>query len=282
MFLTKVREKNAFSGQRKLEELKIVNIETIAFAVACNDTAVLTRDFLASPDIANNKYSAAVEKGMVSAAATYNVLLERLNNEYVVFAHQDVYFPAGWADQVLDNIDSLNSSGIEWLTLGCIGVGKDAKIRGHVWSSSIDQLIGESFESPVEVQSLDELVLIVNTRHGFKFDENLSGYHLYGTDIVQSGIKLGLKSYVINAPCIHNDKPKPILGSDYLKAYKYMQNKWRDEPRIYTTVMPLNKTTVHYHLRNLKQKRLQWINKVPVSFNDNPRLISVKLGFEKE
>jgi hypothetical protein len=143
-------------------------------------------------------------------------------------------------------------------------------------------LIGESFESPVEAQSLDELVLIVNTRHGYKFDENLPGYHLYGTDIVQSGLKSGLNSFIIDAPCIHNDKPKPILGKDYLEAYKYMQNKWRNKLRIYTTVMPLDKTTFHYHLRNLKQKRLQWINKVPASFNGNPRPLSVKLGFEKE
>lgn len=256
--------------------------ERIAFAVACNDTAVLTRDFLASPDIAAKKYITALELGMTSAAVTYNVLLKKLKTEYIVFAHQDVYFPTGWVQKVVDQIDSLNNGGIEWLALGCAGVGKNAKITGHVWSSSINHLIGENFKSPVEAQSLDELVLIVNTKHGFKFDENLPGYHLYGTDIVQSGIKSGLKSFIINAPCIHNDKPKPILRRDYLKAYKYMQKKWRKELRIYTTVMPLNKTTFQYHLRNLKQKRLQMINKVPPSFSGNPRSLSVKLGFEKE
>ena len=259
-----------------------MDIERIAFAVACNDTAVLSRDFLASPDIAAKKYIFALELGMTSAAVTYNVLLKKLKTDYIVFAHQDVYFPAGWAGLVLDYIDNLNNSGVEWLALGCAGVGQDAKITGHVWSSSINLLIGENFKTPVEAQSLDELVLIVNTRHGYKFDENLPGYHLYGTDIVQSGIKSGLKSFIINAPCIHNDKPKPILGGDYLKAYKYMQNKWRKELRIYTTVMPLNKTTFQYHLRNLKQKRLQLINKIPKSFSGSPRLLSVKLGFEKE
>ncbi|HVE59668.1 MAG TPA: hypothetical protein VNB22_22850 [Pyrinomonadaceae bacterium] len=259
-----------------------MNIERIAFAVACNDRAVLKRDFMASPDIAAGRYSAALESGMRSAAATYNALLKKLNTEFAVFAHQDVYFPAGWAELVLDQIDDLNNRGIEWLTLGCAGTGRDGKIAGHVWSSSINRLIGKNFESPVEAQSLDELVLIVNTGHGYKFDENLPGYHLYGTDIVQSGLKSGLKSFVINAPCIHNDKPKPILGRDYLEAYKYMQKKWRSELRIQTTVMPLDKTTFHYHLRNLKQKRLQWIKRLPASFNGNPRPLSVRLGFEKE
>lgn len=261
--------------------IETVNTEKIAFAVACNDTAVLRRDFLASPDAAGGKYWVALEAGMKSAAVTYNVLLEKLDAGYVVFAHQDVYFPSGWTRRVRYHIDRINESGVEWLALGCVGVGRDARIAGHVWSSSINRLIGENFEFPVEVQSLDELALIVNTKHGFRFDENLPGYHLYGTDIVQSGLKSGLKSFVIDAPCIHNDKPKPILGGDYLEAYKYMRKKWRGEPRIYTTVMPLNKTNVHYHLRNLKQKRLQWTNKVAPSFSGSPESLSVKLGFEK-
>lgn len=259
-----------------------MEIEKIAFAVACNDNGVLTRDFLASPDIAAGSCSAALESGMKSAAVTYNVLLKKLKTDYVVFAHQDVYFPAGWVRQILNYIDDFNKRNIEWLALGCAGIGLDGKIAGHVWSSSINRLIGQHFKTPVKVQSLDELVLIVNTKHGYEFDENLPGYHLYGTDIVQSGIKSGLQSFVIDAPCIHNDKPKPILGRDYLEAYKFMQNKWRNQLRIDTTVMPLGKTTFQYHLRNLKQKRLQWINKFPPAFSGDPRLLSVKLGFEKE
>ena len=257
--------------------------EMVTIAAAYNDEVVLKRDLMSSPDVCCDKLSLVVERGRASATITYNSILENNSSTYIVFAHQDVYLPAGWANKVLEYVEEIDQEvGGQWLALGCAGISLSGKIVGHVWSSSYNQVIGGAFQKPVEVQSLDELVIIVNTQHGYTFDDSLSGYHLYGTDIVQHGIQSRLKSFVIDAPVIHNDKPKPILGEDYLEAYKYMQNKWKAQLPILTTVMPINNSTFHFHIRNWRQRLHRLINETPELYQGDPRPLSIALGFERE
>jgi len=100
-------------------------------------------------------------------------------------------------------------------------------------------MVGAAIEKPQKVESFDELVLVVRQDAGLQFDDNLPGYHLYGTDIAQTALAAGRTAYAFDGPVIHNSMPIRRLDRSYRRAYDYMRGKWAGKLPILTSVMPL-------------------------------------------
>jgi hypothetical protein len=77
---------------------------------------------------------------------------------------------------------------------------------------------------------------------GLRFDPELPGFHLYGTDIVQSALAAGLEAYVFDGPVVHNSLPVTRLDDSYGRAYRHMQRKWTARLPIATTVIPITRS----------------------------------------
>lgn len=91
------------------------------------------------------------------------------------------------------------------------------------------------------VQSLDEHLLVLRAGSP-KFDANLPGFDLYGTDIVLSARQAGMKSYLLNTNVKHKTEGADgtafntrewwlkYNSDDFQKRANatkaYMQNKW--------------------------------------------------------
>lgn len=61
----------------------------------------------------------------------------------------------------------------------------DGRNAGLVWSNGLGREVRGVCEMPAQAISFDEVVLILRKDSGIRFDEQLPGFHLYGTDIVQ-------------------------------------------------------------------------------------------------
>ena len=105
---------------------------------------------------------------------------------------------------------------------------------------------------PQEVVSLDEIVLIVRRASGVNFDPALPSFHLYGTDIVLEARKLGMKSYVVDLPVIHNAKPVVRLDRSYISAYNFMVRKWKPLLPWPTVIVELSRNPLILMLRRLR------------------------------
>jgi hypothetical protein len=162
-----------------------------------------------------------------------------------------VYLPLNWISGVSLCIEKLEKVDLDWAVLGVAGATAEGVV-GHLWSSGINKEIGKRFDGAIEVESLDELLLVVNVKNNIRFDENLPGFHLFGTDIVQIAKSQGLKSYVIDLPVIHNDRPKYVFDGSYIDNYKFMQSKWKKILPIQTSTEKINKSIIGLYLRNLK------------------------------
>ena len=197
--------------------------------VAVNNDAVLENTLLQSPDIDSN-CQVLLKRGFPSAGAAYNSGLAEGTSEIVVFAHQDVYFPKGWKEDLDRSIRALEKKHSEWGVLGVFGIsaGIDGKPTGHCYSTGLRRVVGEPFSKPVRARSLDELVLIVRRNSGLSFDDKLSGFHLYGTDICLSAHFAGLDCHIVPAFCIHNSNGVKYLPPAYWRCYFYMRHKWRN------------------------------------------------------
>lgn len=246
--------------------------------VASNDDAVLQGNLLSSEITANEQTELLVQQKFDSAALAYNDGLMRARSDLVLFVHQDVYIPTSWQETFRQAIKNLQ--GRPWGVLGIIGKSRENRVIGRTWSTGIGKEIGCRILTPELAESLDELLIVVNKKTGICFDERLPGFHLYGTDIVQTAKRSGWETYVINAPVIHNSLPVKKLGSDFSLAYRYMQRKWHRKLPIPTLTASI--TQYGWPLTKITLKQLfKKDNRSIYQRLDNPRNKAQELGYEK-
>lgn len=198
-----------------------------SLVVASNDEAVLGGTLLASPCI-DSGCEVIVKRGFSSATTAYNAGLAEAHNEIVVFAHQDVYLPETWLRDLQRALQQLTQQDPNWGVLGVFGIadGDSKEWVGHCYSTGLSRVLGKSFEAPMPVTSLDELLLIVRRSSGLSFDQALPGFHLYATDICMQAEQRGMRNYVIPAFCIHNSNGLKYYPRSYWQAYMYVRRKW--------------------------------------------------------
>ena len=252
---------------------------------AVNDTAVLEANLRASPAIATDSGRLIVLRDQPSASIAYNTGLETTAARICVFAHQDVYLPFGWEKLLAKRVAELDSLDPNWALAGLAGIDLNGNFAGRCWSTGLGREFGVQFDDPVPVQSLDELLIVLNRKSGIRFDPGLPSFHLYATDIVQTALSSGKGAYVIDAPVVHNSVPTPTLRGGYMQAYDYMRRKWRDRLPIITLVTRI--TRLGWNLRILHM-RLFWFSakrrkrsRVAASLpRPDPKGIARTLGYE--
>ncbi|ULA68475.1 MAG: Glycosyl transferase family 2 [Nitrospira sp.] len=252
--------------------------------VAVNNEQTLATNLLRSPLLNNAGVSLQLQRGYRSASAAYNAALSRCENELVIFVHQDVYIPAEWENAVLRNISCLNGMDPDWAVLGVYGVMGSGTHIGHVWSSGLNKVLGSQFDVPVPVESLDELLIIVKRSSCVTFDDQLPGYHLYATDLVQTAKSRAGTAYAICAPVIHNSLPSLYQRNDYFEAYQYVARKWKAHLPIVTCVAPITRSLVSYLGLRLRHRMNEWryrnVNRQDLDRCYDPLHIAKQLNFE--
>jgi hypothetical protein len=146
-----------------------------------------------------------------SAAEAYNHGGAQAKGDYVMFVHQDLWLVTRtWledAERVLKGLPSLGVAGVAGM------VSMSEKSRTSQWASASCFYLDETtvvehdaIRAPVEVETLDECLLLV-PRPVFdklKFDEaTFDGWDCYAADYCLCAKTMGLKAYVIPAPCSH-------------------------------------------------------------------------------
>lgn len=214
-------------------------LDQVCIVCASNDEECLTRNLMASPMIAEGGVPVHVERGAPSASIAYNRGLDATTAPYVIFAHQDVYFPPHWEEKLAATIARLDTEHPEWALVAPFGMSLDSRHIGDVWSTSQSDRVGAPVSAPTEVQSFDELVIVLRRDTGIRFDEKLPLYHLYGTDIVQIARAAAKGAYVADLPVVHNDGFHEKLRADFTAGYTYVRRKWRHALPLRTPVVKI-------------------------------------------
>lgn len=252
----------------------------LCIVVASNDEPCLQQNLLAS-DMVRAGVPVHVERGAVSAAAAYNRGLDATTADIVVFAHQDVYFPPGWDGLLRQTLADIARHDPGWALVAPFGVSEAGRHVGDVWTTSLGRRLGGPLPAPVRAQSFDELVIVMRRASGLRFDETLPGFHLYGTDIVQTAAARGQAAYVAWLPVVHNDKFHDVLGEDFARSYRYMWHKWRRR-------LPLRTPVVWIRWHGLSLAWSQWQARAAMPERrakasdtaTDPRLFSAASGWE--
>ena len=256
-------------------------INHLCIVVACNDSASLSQNLLASEIVSNRGIQVHVERGAPSASVAYNRGLAATTQPIVIFAHQDVYFPPGWGDRLLTLIKMLDQYDPDWALLAPFGMSETGKHIGDAWTTSLSRRVGQVVSTPTPAQSFDEMVIILRRASGVRFDDALPRFHLYGTDIVQTATAQGKGAYVADLPVVHNDGFHDRLRQDFAESYHYVRRKWRENLPLRTPVLWLRWHGLSLLLYRLRAARsLENRRAVAGNTATDPRVFSAQCGWE--
>lgn len=245
-----------------------------------NDEAVLEYCLKRSPDIASGAVKLRTYSNYSSAGAAYNRAIDEATGDILVLAHQDVYLPAGFLAHLHEQVTQLNEMDPDWAVAGAIGLNPNREVRGAVWVSSFQRVLGVRVSAPVPAICVDELLIIVRLKSGVRFDEALPGFHMYGVDVIHTARSRGLESYILDAPVVHHSRPVMSLGGGYRVAYKYMQKKWRNNLPIFNLICTIYPTSLWLTWRDFKLRRRHGGRTDRPEPVGDPVLIAQAAGFE--
>ena len=186
----------------KSTKLGVVTSSLFDFDPACS--------IATSPAIVNHDVPWVHISGTRNVCAAYNYAWNKIKADYLAFTHTDVYLPPEWEQQVLDQIDKVAAFDLLWGAIGPAGVmckGSGEKMFcGHIQDR--DRLLRVE-GLPIEVFSLDEVMVIMRRMSQYEWDENMPTYHLSATELCMRLREAGHRSYAIDAP-IRHDSQYPI------------------------------------------------------------------------
>jgi hypothetical protein len=200
-----------------------------------------------------------LKEGYSSAAKAYNEGIFEAKSDLLIFVHQDIFLPETWPKDFSRALDILDRKDPNWGVIGCYGVTREKKGWGHIYSTGLQKIVGASFVEPRQVQTLDEIVIIMRKSAGLKFDSNLPNFHLYGADICLTAERAGMVNYAIDAFCIHNSNQLISFPSDFYECYRYIKKKYREKLPIQTSCIRITKFDGQYYRYKASQaiKRLK-------------------------
>ena len=171
------------------------------------------------------------EARFAGAAAALNHGATQATGEWIIFLHQDVeLLGADWLERAEGYLRRLDAGG--WHGV----VGRTAVGRWRGLLRDRDMVFGEPFAEPLEVQTLDEIVLIHRNRgpgHVY-FDEGVPGWHAYGVDVCCGSIRAGSRNFILPLPVWHDSASTNIAGLKQAHAYVWAKHASAFR-RIYTT-----------------------------------------------
>ena len=163
-------------------------------------------------------------------------IIEEKGGDVAVLAHQDMFFRKGWLDQLRLQIAKLPDS---WVVAGIIGKDMDGRICGRIHDMRMPLHFATEHDFPHPASCFDECCIIVNMSKGFRFDEDLPGFHLYGTLCVLQAWEMGGTAWILNAFAEHYCL-RPFTwfpDKEFESCYKWLHEKFPNAKKIDTTAI---------------------------------------------
>ncbi len=125
-----------------------------------------------------------------------NQALDSAEEPYVIACHQDILLDQGPAfGHLVSQLKLLNAKHPDWAVAGnCGGKSNLAEIY-HLHDPNG---FHHAAPLPQQVQTLDENFLVIRCASGVRCSADLSGFHLYATDLCLHAAELGLSCFVID------------------------------------------------------------------------------------
>jgi hypothetical protein len=203
------------------------------------------------------------DKNQFEPFSSINEALRQTTEPYVLFCHQDILFNKGDGfKNLVARLKELNELDPKWSVAGNAGVNERFKYVIKISDANNSYNWTGSF--PQKVFSLDENFLVINMKNKPKCSPELTGFHLYGSDICLNAIKNGNTNYVINFHLTHLSGGN--TGREFMDCLEKFRKKWAEEFNFCYHKTITGKETCFSRYKLLKKFGLYKLLKKPILF----------------
>jgi hypothetical protein len=150
-----------------------------------------------------------------------NLFLRAAKGKHIIICHQDIELINDDIDKLDDRLSELDKIDQKWAVAGNAG-GKYKSNLGELAIRITDPHGADVSRGPFpsRVTSLDENFILVKAGANLALSGNLSGFHLYATDLCIIASILGYNTYVIDFHLNHKSPGKLRKGKELLDGEK--------------------------------------------------------------
>lgn len=157
-------------------------------------------------DTSRYQYISNIGSNTYDAYAGLNLMISQATTPYIILCHQDLTLIKDGYDDLVARLTELDQLDPAWAVAGNAGgVGKGDYAVHFTNFQGKTVRIGTL---PAKIQSLDENFIILKRSANLGFSRDLSGFHLYGTDIVIQAMLRGNTGYAIDFHLHHHGEGK--------------------------------------------------------------------------
>lgn len=200
----------------------------ISFIVPINNRRILGDNFQVSPIFqGQHPHQLILLENQSSAAQALENGTRMAQHDFVVYAHQDVYFPHKWdaifSRKVINALTRIENAAL----FGVFGARScDGESTRHGAVMDRRWYLNSLDDFPVKVDSVDEL-LIGFQKKDYLGTDHVLGYHLYGTDLACRFRDSGKTTVVVDALCFHNSGLGGTLPPEFFAGIPHLREKWQ-------------------------------------------------------
>jgi len=207
----------------------------ITVVVALTDKNLLSDYVLSSPGLKELDVQIITIKGAASAAEAFYQGISKTDCPWIIYCHQDVYFPEGSGHEIERILSKVEKSEETKTVIGFFGITGDLNSEnvaaiGKVTSGLLGT-VDRSQNTSKSIIAMDELAVVMYRDCKYKIDPKL-GWHLWATDLclqaALEGVHLRVESLLLEHYSAHDyvgngGCPPEYWNSEKVLADKYLQ-----------------------------------------------------------
>ncbi|HXY22217.1 MAG TPA: hypothetical protein VEI29_06010 [Burkholderiaceae bacterium] len=176
-------------------------------------------------------------QGAANAAEAYAKGCTAARHAWRIFAHQDVYFPAGSGIAIAQQLAALDQDGRHDAPIGFAGLHADHGLESGLRYAGlvIDRTTLFCHPASARAVSIDEFAVILHRDAKVQIDRNL-GWHLWATDLCLQLLEAGIDACgrVVQVPLFHNSTTAYELPQEFRASANLLMAKHARYPRVPT------------------------------------------------
>ena len=189
----------------------------------------------ASPGLAEVQARIITCTGAANPAQAMSEALPHCDSDWVLFCHQDIFFPSGFGEQLNALLATVRPDQRDQTLIGFAGMAINASADGFSQAGFvIDRL--HRFDHPASERalSIDELAIVISRRSVHRIDPDI-GWHLWATELCLASICTHqVFPRIVRLPLFHNSLNDHRLPQAFHRSAQYLAAKYPSFGPIHT------------------------------------------------
>lgn len=181
-------------------------------------------------DLCEYLFADNTEGNVFDAFEAFNLFLRQAKGKYIIICHQDILINEDDISDLRNRLKELDLKDPNWAICSNSGAAGPNHIVYHI--SYPEKGLMSKGRFPLKVAAIDENFILVKNNALLKVSNDLSGFHLYGTDLCLQAALNGFSAYAIAFNLTHKsfgnrDQEFYRIEKELVKKYdSFFRSRW--------------------------------------------------------